>query len=276
MEVKKLAILYNVKVLFSGNVIEVYRYEETRSVGYSIKERGLSNSDDEINYETGEIITKEDRRLQSRKASNIRARNNLRRLITTNFNKNSKFLTLTFKENVQDVELANEIFKRFIFNLNRYLNKVNKPSLSYVAVIEFQDGERRGDKIGRGAIHYHLVCDLKGVGANTIRKYWLNATKELKGNIDIKNIRHVDNVGAYLVKYMTKGNADKRLIGKKLYQTSRGLEKPKELGLAMWKPKDRLILEDLLKGKKITYSSDYEDKHTGGTVNFQEINLSRQ
>lgn len=267
MEVKKLATLYDVKVLFSGNVIEVYRYEATRSVGYSVKERGFSSADDEIDYETGEIITKEDRRLASRKASNIRARNNLRRLITTNFNNNSKFLTLTFRENVKDIEAANEVFRDFTRGLNRYLLRVNKPKLNYVAVVEFQK---------RGAIHYHLICDLKGVGANTIRKYWLNATKELEGNIDIKNIRHVDNVGAYLVKYMTKADADKRLIGKKLYQTSRGLKKPKELGLAMWKEKDRLILDDLLKGKKIAYSSSYLDKHTGATVSFQEINLSRQ
>lgn len=271
-----MATLYDVRVLFSGNVIEIYNYGETRSVGYSIKERNLSSDDDVIDMETGEIITKEDRQLQSRQASNVRARNNLRRLITTNFNKNSKFLTLTFKENVKDIDVSNAVFKRFIFNLNRYLKRVNKKTLSYVAVIEFQDGERRDDKIGRGAIHYHLVCDLKGVGANTIRKYWLSATKELGGNIDIKNIRHVDNVGAYLVKYMTKGNADKRLIGKKLYQTSRGLKKPKELGLAMWKEKDRLILENLLKDKKISYSSSYLDKHTGATVSFQEINLSRQ
>lgn len=260
--------LYDVKVIFAGNVIKLYKYSDTKAVGYTMKERSsFGNSGDQIDYETGEIITKEDRQLESRRIGNIRAQNRLKDLLTTNFNNNSKFLTLTFRENVQDLELANEVFRQFIRGLNRYLLKVNKLAMSYIAVVEFQK---------RGAIHYHLICDLKGVSANTIRKYWLNATKELEGNIDVKNIRHVDNVGAYLVKYMTKADADKRLIGKKLYQTSRGLKKPKELGLAMWKPKDKLILEDLLKGKKITYSSSYLDKHTGGTVSFQEINLSRK
>lgn len=265
----RMAVLYDVKVIFSGNVIEVYKYSDTKAVGYKRKNNnnGLSAKGNLIDFETGEIITEEQRQLQSRKRSNIRARNNLRRLITSNFNNNSKFLTLTFRENIQDVEKANEVFKRFVFNMNRYLKRVNKPKLSYVAVIEFQR---------RGAIHYHLVCDLKGVGANTIRKYWRNATKELGGNIDIKNIRHVDNVGAYLVKYMTKANADERLIGKKLYQTSRGLKRPKELGLATWKEKDKRLLDDLLKGKKITYESSYLDKHTGGTVEYLEINLHRQ
>src|SRR5699024_7367659 len=111
---------------------------------------------------------------------------------------------------------------------------------------------------------------------NTIRKYWHNAVKDWGGNIDIKNIRHVDNVGAYLVKYMTKAKADERLIGKKLYQTSRGLEKPKELGLSTWKEKDKRLLDDLLKDKKITYESQFEDKHTGGAVSYSEINLHRQ
>lgn len=264
-----MATLYDVKVLFSGNVIEIYEYGETRAVGYEVERAAgsVSSNEDYVDYETGEIITKEERQLQSRRSSNIRARNNLRRLITTNFSNNSKFLTLTFRENIEDVEVANGVFRDFIRGLNRYLQRVNKPKLTYIAVVEFQK---------RGAVHYHLICDLKGVGANTIRKYWLNASKELEGNIDIKNIRHVDNVGAYLVKYMTKADVDLRLVGKKLYQTSRGLKKPKELGLAMWKEKDKRILDDLLNGKKITYRSQYQDKHTGATVSYREINLSRK
>jgi hypothetical protein len=31
---------------------------------------------------------------------------------------------------------------------------------------------------------------------------------------------HVDNIGAYVIKYMTKEDADPRLIEKKMYQTS--------------------------------------------------------
>lgn len=260
--------LYDVKVFFSGNVIEIYKYSETRAIGYERAEKTVKQEGKKlIDFETGEIITEDGQKLESRKKSNIRARNTLRRIISSNFNNNSKFLTLTFRENLQDIEEANRCFKLFTQNMNRHLKSKDKPKLLYAAVIEYQK---------RGAIHYHLICNLKGVGANTIRDCWKRAVGKYEGNIDIKNIRHVDNVGAYLVKYMTKADADERLIGKKLYQTSRGLKKPKELGLSLWKEKDKKILDSLLKGKKITYQDMYEDKHTGGTVNYLEINLSRQ
>ena len=48
------------------------------------------------------------------------------------------------------------------------------------------------------------------------------------GFVFIENIKNVDNVGAYIVKYMTKENADERLQKEKAYLYSRNLDKPIE------------------------------------------------
>ncbi|HEF5066899.1 TPA: Rep protein [Bacillus cereus] len=261
---------YNIKAIVSGGVYEFYRYEDTMFRGYTAK-RGSGTGDtyqDEdgnpmvLDRETGELIPKQ---LHSRGRSNIRARNNLRRLALANFNNRSKFLTLTFKENMQDLEEANKMFKAFMRKM-----KKERPDLKYIAVIEFQDGDRREDGQGRGAIHYHLLCNLKYMRVEKIRKYWRDVVGE--GNIDLQPIDHVDNVGAYIIEYMTKEDADPRLQGKKMYQTSQKLDKPKELIGAQAQYLYEKMLEE--KRKKV-YSSSYENKQTTNQVFYEEYNLKR-
>lgn len=268
-----MATLYDARVFISGNVIEIYSYSETRARGFSIPTRSIKhNTVKQIDFETGELLVDYGDvtdKLRSRMKSNIRARNEVRRLVLSNFDKNSKFMTLTFRENLQDLDEANRCFKLFLQSVNRYLASRDKQNMKYIAVVEFQK---------RGAIHYHVICDLKGFPANRLWGFWKNATGSYDGGVDIKRITHVDNVGAYVTKYMVKDleKADERLIGKKCYQRSKNLERPVEFTLDLRKEKDAKIFEDLLKDKKITYENDYEDKFTGGTVTYREINLSRQ
>ncbi len=252
---------YNIKAIVSGGVYEFYRYEDTMFRGYTAK-RGIGAVDtyqDEngnsmvLDRETGELIPKQ---LNSRARSNIRARNNLRRLALANFNNRSKFLTLTFKENMEDLKEANKMFKAFIRKM-----KKEQADLKYIAVIEFQE---------RGAIHYHLLCNLKYMRVEKIRKYWRDIVGE--GNIDLQRIDHVDNIGAYVIKYMTKEDADPRLQGKKMYQTSQKLDKPTELiGAQAQYLYERMLAE---KRKKV-YSSSYENKQTTNHVFYEEYNIKR-
>jgi hypothetical protein len=55
------------------------------------------------------------------------------RLVDMNFDNQTKFLTLTFKENIQDIEYANNEFKKFIKRLNYNLYKTKKANLKYIA-----------------------------------------------------------------------------------------------------------------------------------------------
>ncbi|MBT0793346.1 Rep protein [Bacillus cereus] len=268
-----MATLYDAKVYISGNVIEIYKYSDTRACGYSIPNKAPTGGGDKvhIDFETGEIIENgiEVQKLESRMQSNIRARNEVRRIVLSNFDNKSKFMTLTFRENLQDIEKANKCFTDFVRALNRDLSKKGIPKMKYIAVVEFQK---------RGAIHYHMICDLKGFRAKRLWELWKNATRQYDGGVDIKNIKQVDNLGAYVTKYMVKDleKVDERLIGKKAYQRSLNLDKPKQLVLNFRKEKDRTLFEELTKDKKITYQSKYDDKHTGGSVDYIEINLSRQ
>ncbi|MCU5009076.1 Rep protein [Bacillus paranthracis] len=245
---------YNTKVVVSGGVIEVYKFQDTIFRGYESKRSGGGIAEYlDVDHETGEIIEK-DSRVENRGRSNIRARNNIRRLALANFSNKSKFLTLTFKENMTDITKANERFKEFVKRMRKHEQK----DFKYLSVIEFQK---------RGAIHYHMLCDLKYVKAKRIEELWGH------GFIKINRITHVDNIGAYVVKYMTKEDADERLIGKKMYQCSRGLEKPKEL---IGKKAEYVLAQLEKEGKKIAYSSEYENKQTGNKIEYREYNLSRK
>lgn len=248
---------YNLKAIVSGGVIEFYRYEDTMFRGYE-QPKGVASPNTfydsegnavQLDRETGELIPK---KLESRARSNIRARNELRRLALANFSNKSKFITLTFKENLQDVGRANELFKEFTRKLRK-----KRPDLKYIAVIEFQQ---------RGAIHYHLLCNLEYMPAKTVKETWGN------GFIKINRIDHVDNIGAYVIKYMTKEAADPRLIGKKMYQTSRNLKRPRELiGAQAEYLYERMKVEQ----RKMVYSSSYENKHTNNKIHYEEYNLQR-
>ena len=281
-----MAFSYTKKVLISGNVIEVYEYDEQRFVGFERSSNyGAVKSDliEDVDTETGEIflrkMTDEEfqnellkTKMDNRQKSNIRARNNLRRLTLSNFDKNSTFLTLTFQENIEDLELANQVFKRFMKYMNEDLKKKNLKSLKYVAVVEFQK---------RGSIHYHLLCNLpKYYSFTKLRERWRQAITSLGvagvGSTKQERIDKVDNVGAYIVKYMTKEKADERLIGKKMYQTSRGLVKPQEVAFKSDEEfKKFMQSHGIVSETKKVYQTNYNDVLTQANVTYTEYNLDR-
>lgn len=261
-----MATVYKTKVIISGNVVEVFKYEEARVRGYSPRDRTVIPRERKfIDFETGEVLTEEEYKLKNRQRHAHEVRRNVRRLALANFDHRSKFVTMTFRENLQDIEEANRCFKAFIRNVNAILKKDGRDRLKYLAVIEFQK---------RGAIHYHMLCDLpSSMRYKTLIDCWRRATKDYGGSVRVEKIDHVDNVGAYIVKYMTKDNVDMRLAGKKSYQTSRNLKRPREL---VGDQAERFLVEIDFENKKIAYQAEYEDKHTGGSVTYLEINLNRQ
>jgi len=144
--------------------------------------------------------------------TNQRRRDKIRRLACCNFNvKYAKFLTLTFAENMTDIKECNVLFKNFI---KRLKYNYSLKSIKYLAVIEFQK---------RGAVHYHVLLDIPYIPQEELQEVWGN------GFVYINAITHVDNIGAYVLKYITKDNNDSRLMGQKAYLTSRNLIKPSEI-----------------------------------------------
>lgn len=195
--VKKKAKVTDFVALCCGNVIEIKHYEKSLVYDFESTQSNISG--------------KKKNHFEKRSDSVNRAKHRLRQLINTNVTKNSKFVTFTFAENVQDVKKAKDIFKNFIKRLNYYLSLKNHKQLKYVYVVEFQD------KNGRGAVHFHVIFfNLNFIKSDILSKIWG------QGFIKINLIKHVDNVGAYVVKYMNKGVADERLTNSDLYGRSRG------------------------------------------------------
>ncbi|WP_236651814.1 rolling circle replication-associated protein [Enterococcus hirae] len=86
------------------------------------------------------------------------------RLIDMNFDNQTKFLTLTFRENIQDIAYANNKFNKFIKRLNYELYHIKKSKLKYLATWEKQK---------RGAIHYHIVLfSFPFISTNRLTTIW--------------------------------------------------------------------------------------------------------
>lgn len=250
------------KLIVSGDIYELYEYENPPTSS------NLSSNDDynALDLETTELVLeeKEDRSDKRRQQTVRDARNTVRRLALTNFTSEAKFITLTFKENVRDISYADNEFKKFIKRL-KYRFSID--SLKYIAVREFQK---------RGAIHYHMICDwdLDLVNEEEIRYYERLLGTDIWGHgfVDIKPIDHVDNVGAYIIKYMTKNVAVEFFKGKKIYLPSKGLDRPMEYRGDIV---DEIIKALELNRKKEVFTNSYESEYLGKIV-YKEYNMKRQ
>lgn len=228
---------YRKKVVLSGNIIEVYEYEKSVIYGYKDTKKVVKGRSSVANIEDKE---------SNREKVLSRARKDLRRIINSNIQVYSKFLTLTFADNVQDLDFANNEFKKFIKRLNYHYGI----KVKYSVVIEFQK---------RGAIHYHALL------YNLTDKLDVKKISDIWGNgfVKINSIKEVDNVGAYVCKYMTKTDDD-RLLGRKMYFNSRGLNKPTEI-------KESSLVDALvgsLQDNSLTYENNFSNDYN--SINYKQ------
>ena len=245
--------IVNKKIVVSGNIVEIYEYEKGYLKGYTL-------SGEEKERKGRRMDFKSDNYAIHRKQVLQRARRDLRRLINANVSAygeefTAKFLTLTFADNIQDLKVANKEFMLFIKRLNYQLFNTKKANIKYSVVVEFQK---------RGAIHYHVVVyNIPYVRYDKLSEWWGH------GSITINKIDNVDNVGAYVTKYMTKDNTDERLQGQKSYFNSRGLFAPLEIT----EKKQVEAFADVLPFEKLNYSSSFENEHLGNII-YKQYNIN--
>ncbi|MFA5080409.1 MAG: hypothetical protein WC472_02165 [Candidatus Paceibacterota bacterium] len=158
------------------------------------------------------------------------------------------FLTLTFKENIQDLKEANREFSKFIQRYNYELFGEKKARLKYLGVPEFQK---------RGAIHYHVIIFnlpyKKKRVYRTLFKLWG------KGRVELKIVVTMKSLINYLSKYLTKDLLDNKLSNKKRYFCSRNLKKPvviKDFGFA-----ERVIKN--IDKSRIVFQKNYYNEYLG-------------
>lgn len=236
------------KVIVSGGVVEVYEYE--RPVYKGFKSKGGRNQEAD-----------EEGKEKNRRDALRRARQEIRRIVNANVGAygehyTAKFLTLTFGNKVTDLDKAHYEFKKFIKRMNYYLYGNKCGNLRYTAVVEFHKS---------GAIHYHVIIyNIPYTRVEVIERIWGN------GWVWIKKIDDVDNVGAYVCKYMTKDGDDERLRGRKCYFNSRGLFKP----LVIEDEKKTENIKQSLPDEFMTVSKQYENEHFG-KISYRQFNLKR-
>ncbi|MEI7891229.1 MAG: hypothetical protein WCI36_04670 [bacterium] len=210
---------YHQKLIISGLHFEYYKYEKSLRRDFTRKKKEKKEApheqmliDDLIKTEA-EIVEARYVKRAKRKDSISRTRTQVRRLTNSNPDL-TKFVTLTFKENILDVTVANRLFNKFIMRLKyKYLD------FKYVSFIEFQI--KRGIKNGDGgAVHYHFLCDLPYIKNKELTKIWSH------GHVKINKLENVDNIGAYVCKYLNKDMTDERLFNRKKYFCSKNIEKP--------------------------------------------------
>ena len=152
-----------------------------------------------------------------------RSRNLLIDYAIENENEWKSFVTLTFKENVTDIDIANKEFHKWRTQMSRCCKKFDF-EFKYLGVPEYQK---------RGAVHYHLLTNLP-LGSQFIViqqgkdkmydvRYW---NKGFSSAFDIdKDTDDNFNVALYLVKYFYK-DIDNRLFGNKKILKSNNLKSP--------------------------------------------------
>lgn len=160
-----------------------------------------------------------------------------------------KFITLTFKENVNDFDYANYEFKKFVQRLSWYVGF----KVKYLNVIEFQR---------RGAIHYHGLFNTPFIKNSKLSELWSN------GFVRINNIDNVSNLGSYVCKYLGKEPNLKR--GKKKFFHSRNLQKPHET-ITPWYT-ELLHETQVNENAKLLYEKTFDSEYRG-EINYRQYFL---
>lgn len=282
--------IYQTKIISCGDYIQVYYFNKTkvqRKKELSLKEQEKKRKkiiDTDYLFKRENYPQKND--LKTIEFKNImRSKFQLQRIVKANENEFKTFITLTFQENITNIELANKKFHSW-----RTKIKSIYPNFKYVCVPEFQK---------RGAVHYHLLTNLE---INKTYTY-LRRNKEVKtiliypqkefsleqlnnmtlekrkkcydilywkhGYTSIFPIKSTEVVG-YMTKYMTK-DIDNRLFSHHRYLNSKNLILPKELYLNNKNNgTDFLNLFYIENYFKKVYENSYLD-YEGDEINFVEF-----
>lgn len=279
------------KIYRSGDNIEIYSYQymdNPENVMEGVNEGVLERLIEE---------RKQEDRKDERRAQTLRDNaNNLKRMAREYFKGNVFFVTLTYKSLMRDIDKSDRKLKYFLKKL-----KDDYGHISYVGVRELQKK--------RDVIHYHLLIknpelsrltedipEPKRQGKFNIKswkqkefeqfiheKYWKH------GWVDWTKVDFVDDLGAYLAKYMTKGDLKDMawLENRRLILRSKDIKKIEPLD---WKKDSTLIKEimenlDVYKSiaqqeiidnteRKSVFTNGYHSKFAGEVL-YYDIHINR-
>ena len=215
----------NVHVKQYDRKIKVYSNGVVKETKYrrSIVSDKQENSNDLI-ISKGRVSSSSEKEFKEVRADSLsRTRNLLIDYASENESDFNSFITLTFAENVTDINVANKKFHSWRTKITKVL-KDKGIEFKYLGVPEFQR---------RGAVHYHLLTNLEcdseflQLQENQERmydvKYWkygFSSAYDIMRNTD-ENF----NIALYICKYLYK-DIDNRLFGRNKCLKSNNLKKP--------------------------------------------------
>ena len=192
IETIKLSPYHKVDLTEMGNIAEI-RYISKKNHTNTILR--IENNQ-YIDLKTGEIkeCKKSEKRMDRLNSLRVTFRK-LRNLINANTENPElcQWITLTYRENMQDVKRLYKDFEKFHKRYKYYIKKeFGIEKLEYISVIEPQ---------GRGAWHIHLIYIFEEkvpfVANDKLREIWGH------GFVKITSLKDIDNIGAYLTAYLT-------------------------------------------------------------------------
>jgi len=240
-------VKYNyVKVIKTNKHIEVHEVESPYFLGRRISNVGATSL-----KKKKDIVNPKYRYRNSK-----RAMDTIRRLSAGNFRLDEmKHLTLTFMDHlnfdIKDITVCNKKFTKFAKKIRKEHN-----NFKYIKVAEFQDTNERG------AVHYHVMCNLPFVDPKKVERLW--------GHGFIKIRKPPYDVAKYLFKYLIKNAGDKRFNGKRSWSHSKNLETSK----TFYRQIASSIKRDLANRKlSPNYSYSY-DSNFNDMIHVREYNLN--
>lgn len=251
--------LYNMKIVEIGDYIQVYCYNKKKSK--------INNKDNDLDLKkiknSNSQETLSNNKLQEIEIRNIiRSKLKCQRLAKANMKDWKTFITLTFAENITDINISMIKFKYFVDKVRRI-----KKDFKYLCITEFQK---------RGAVHFHVLTNIdindqclmykqENNKKYTHIKYW----KEGFTSVEILNSDEKKIIG-YISKYMTK-DIDNRLFSKHRYFGSHNLTKPIESFINTDNIKEQNYYIKKIQDKKLIYQNEYLNTYDNSKVTFLEF-----
>ena len=261
------AFSYSVSCKVSGNVCQWREYGKdvrSRPGGYKKQPEGEKPTEEE--------------RLKNLEYGDRRARAKLIDVINSQFGnmergemqkeRGVKFLTLTYKENMQDRKRLSYEWGLFV----KRLEYIQGEKVSYITVPERQK---------RGAFHLHSILVTGFIEMENLIAIW-NKDRGL-GSVDLKAVKDVSNVGRYMSKYMSKrmgedkeSNVGERKGKSKRFFKSRDM---KDLSVSIRWDKEQgkeargRFMKAVGNGVVDKREASYSDEHVGD-VKFMEVALT--
>lgn len=244
---------YNFSLKIAGKHITLQKYNQVHSFNFTDKPKTAV-----LKIVKGSSTRQKDNFIKSI----TRARKRLFDLIACNVNQvpdyygiiqRPKFWTLTFAENITDLQEANSEFTKFNKRLSYYLYGESRNVLKYVCVPEFQK---------RGAVHFHvLYFNLPYIKQDEFQEIWGNGFTFVES---VSEKDEIEDFAKYISKYINKENSkgednfslylDKDLLNQKRYFSSRGLIKPSVYKLNI----DKQVYQEIIAQMSEFHTNNYE------------------